>query len=69
MPFDPSVAGRPSLPRRMAVASVSNQNGLLLHGMTPLSVSFTRVNRVFEIQASADGEALNNQVAHVDVVE
>lgn len=64
-----SSSSRPSPRRgvraqRMARAGVPDQHGLFLHAVAALAVGFTRVDRVFEVEAAADGEAFDKFVAH-----
>lgn len=51
----------------MARAGVSDQDGLFLHPVAALAVGFTRIYRVFKVEAAADGESLHEFVAHYSV--
>ncbi|KAL4897462.1 hypothetical protein BDV59DRAFT_45072 [Aspergillus ambiguus] len=50
--------------QRMPRTGVSDQDGLFLHAVAALAVGLTRVYRVFEVEAAADGESLDEFVAH-----
>lgn len=56
--------GRTSRARRVAGAGIADQDGLLLHGMAALAVGGARIDRVLEVNAFADGVALDDLVAH-----
>lgn len=48
----------------MTAASITHEDRLLLDRMATLSMSGTRVDRVYVVEASTDGVAFNNSIAH-----
>lgn len=51
-------------PPRMSRARIPHQHGLFLHGVAALTVGGAWVYGVFEVDAFADGVALDDFVAH-----